>query len=529
LKFEEIGDETTASYAILSHTWFADHEEVTYQDMIRGESLEKLGYNKIKACADLACRDGYKYFWIDTCCIDKSSSAELSEAINSMYLWYKQSKVCYVYLSDVEYRRSWSHQHVDEAFRTTRWFTRGWTLQELIAPREVRFYAKDWSFIGTKQGLAPIIAGCSGIPKDVLVHTAGPSGFSVAQKMSWAANRQTKRIEDAAYSLMGLFDVNMPLLYGERDKAFVRLQEEILRSSNDQSIFAWKYRPNDAVFWRKGLLASSPRLFWDAREVQSFGNFGRSEPLVLTNAGIQVSFFILKDRVEPDGRIIYRAYLECFSGKSILDGLCIYLERVSGEPESWGSNTNSQFMRVDVKTLDVSSPSLRGKLSGRYRQLYVRQTPGFFRNRFSVSDQALFHIPDLEDLGSLNSYMTTFVIPQDFWDPQIRIFGRGVFMGKHGAVVVSATHCSLMIVFGLSSNIFGIFSWVRILEGVDDWNKTWQSWTPSGRETGSHEIYSSSLQNHRTFIYRATVAAEFSQQVALSGCFFKLKIDRETV
>lgn len=201
--------ESIPRYAILSHTW--EEEEVTYKEMKKhpGEAAKKKGYQKIKACAQQALKDGVDYFWIDTCCIDKSSSSELSEAINSMYHWYKNAQVCYAYLSDVPrplktpVNRPWIVN-----FQSSRWFTRGWTLQELISPTSLNFYSGDWFFVGTKVDLALAITERTAIPYEVIIN-GNLSKASLAQRMSWAAGRTTSRREDAAYCLMGIFDVNM--------------------------------------------------------------------------------------------------------------------------------------------------------------------------------------------------------------------------------------------------------------------------------------------------------------------------------
>ncbi|KAK0655719.1 hypothetical protein B0T16DRAFT_424448 [Cercophora newfieldiana] len=192
LQFEEFIRQNIPEYAILSHTW--EEEEVSFADII------------LKTC-EIAQSEGHGYAWVDTCCIDKSSSAELTEAINSMFKWYQNAKVCYAFLSDFP-----ASADSNEALEICRWFTRGWTLQELIAPRDVTFFRQDW--------------------------TKPLRSIAVAQKMSWAAFRETTRVEDMAYSLLGIFDVNMPMLYGEGEKAFRRLQEEIIRSTSDLSILA---------------------------------------------------------------------------------------------------------------------------------------------------------------------------------------------------------------------------------------------------------------------------------------------------
>ncbi|OJJ75241.1 hypothetical protein ASPBRDRAFT_193893 [Aspergillus brasiliensis CBS 101740] len=232
-------------YAILSHTW--GNDEVSFQDMQASTVTEKEGYAKIQQSCERALQDGLNYVWVDTCCIDKTSSAELSEAINSMMTWYAQSEICYAHLADVP---PITDQGLDEAaFARSRWFTRGWTLQELIAPSELVFLAQDWSFLFERETVAELISDITGISHSFLKVRLYSDGLkfdlmstSIAERMSWASNRETSRIEDTAYSLLGIFQVNMPLLYGEGSDAFRRLQEEIIKYSDDQSLFAWSFR-----------------------------------------------------------------------------------------------------------------------------------------------------------------------------------------------------------------------------------------------------------------------------------------------
>ncbi|KAF1815945.1 HET-domain-containing protein, partial [Eremomyces bilateralis CBS 781.70] len=226
------------AYAILSHTW--EQDEVTFQEALcpDGPVKSKLGYEKLQKAADLAAQDGFEYIWIDTCCIDKTSSSELSEAINSMYRWYQKSSVCYAFLSDVQYCAS-SNTLVQPDIRNSKWFLRGWTLQELIAPSTLVFYSREWKEIGTKSSLRATISQITGIPEPVLLGEK-IGNYSVAQRMSWASRRRTTRVEDIAYCLMGIFGITMPMLYGEGTRSFRRLQEEIMRQSDDQSIFAWR-------------------------------------------------------------------------------------------------------------------------------------------------------------------------------------------------------------------------------------------------------------------------------------------------
>ncbi|KAI6135427.1 heterokaryon incompatibility protein-domain-containing protein, partial [Pisolithus croceorrhizus] len=246
---QELDDKTT-SYAIVSHRWGVD-SEVTYKEMTglmkmeerrRNEIRKRTGYQKIIESCKQAKQDGYEWLWIDTCCIDKRSSSELSEAINSMYRWYQNAQVCYAYLNDVDetvFPTKQDNSKFDQSNGWPEWFMRGWTLQELIAPKQIEFFNKDWVFIGNKWRLAPMLENITGIPCEILRDGLGVMRLSVAQIMSWAANRKTTRMEDRAYSLMGLFGVNMPMLYGEGKKAFQRLQLEIIRTSTDHSIFAW--------------------------------------------------------------------------------------------------------------------------------------------------------------------------------------------------------------------------------------------------------------------------------------------------
>ncbi|KAM0239529.1 hypothetical protein ACHAP5_008252 [Fusarium lateritium] len=266
----------TPPYAILSHVWTT--EEVSFQQMIGIQPLmeESLGYRKIVDFCSKVKNEGFEYAWVDTCCIDKTSSAELSEAINSMFQWYRKSEACYVYLSDVTSAENPVFQ--GSSFRRSRWFTRGWTLQELLAPHEIIFLADDWCEIGTKASLSTTISQITNIDVVTLVkHTW--SHVSVAMIMSWASKRQTTRLEDQAYSLLGLFDVNMPLIYGEGQKAFYRLQVEIMKFTNDDSLFAWSTEPLDdhgystsegtstRGFRFLGLLAPSVSCFRDSHDI----------------------------------------------------------------------------------------------------------------------------------------------------------------------------------------------------------------------------------------------------------------------
>lgn len=244
------------NYAILSHRW--GEEEVTLQDLSAPAYQLMRGYAKVNGFCVLAAEYGFDYVWIDACCIDKTSSAELSEAINSMFRWYENASACYAYLDDVgRGPADESQPDVDGEFKKSLWFTRGWTLQELLAPKCVLFYDKFWRQFGDRYSLAADINAITNIPISYLRREQDFRTASIAVRMSWAAYRETTRIEDRAYALLGIFNVNMPLLYGEGDRAFERLQLELLKLNTDESVLAWspldtalKEEPSD-VFYKR--------------------------------------------------------------------------------------------------------------------------------------------------------------------------------------------------------------------------------------------------------------------------------------
>lgn len=218
-------------YAILSHTW--EDDEVSFQEMgVPSSRQSKQSFTKIKKACETTLSLGLEYIWVDTCCIDKTSSGELTESINSMFEWYRKSYICIVFLSD------YGPDH-NAPLGPCKWFSRGWTLQELIAPGCIIFYNSTWGSIDTKENLASRLSEATKMPADVITGLLPPDQFSVAQRMSWAAGRKTTRVEDRAYSLLGLFDISMPMIYGEGTKAFRRLQEEIIKRTNDLTILGW--------------------------------------------------------------------------------------------------------------------------------------------------------------------------------------------------------------------------------------------------------------------------------------------------
>ncbi len=233
-------------YAILSHTWGKESEEVIFEDMVSGSGQVKVGYQKLRFCGDQAKKDGLRYFWVDSCCIKKSSDSELSESINCMFHWYQRAAKCYVYLWDVSItkRKRGDEKAQDtweQAFQQSRWFTRGWTLQELLAPASVEFFSKEGSRLGDKQSLEQRIHEITRIP---VLALRGPvlSQFSADQKLDWAKNRKTTREEDWAYSLLGICGISMSVIYGEgRTNAVRRLRKEIDDASKDKECLRHLY------------------------------------------------------------------------------------------------------------------------------------------------------------------------------------------------------------------------------------------------------------------------------------------------
>lgn len=299
-KLVEFFGDNIPSFAILSHTW--EDDEVTFKDWKKRDwktdpnvATRKRGFFKIDKARNQAQADGLGYLWVDTACIDKRSSSELSEAINSMFSWYRRARICYAFLADVGRRPLFPSKNYDEQFCRSRWFTRGWTLQELLAPHEMMFFARDWSIIADRRELAEEISRTTTIPKDyILDGWRALSRASVAERMSWLSQRVTTRTEDMAYCMLGIFDINMPLLYGEGSKAFIRLQEEIIRTSTDHTIFCWTWTDMVPPGWAS-LLAPCPQAFTNSGGyVRAQHDSFDSLAFTMTNAGLSINLPILQ-------------------------------------------------------------------------------------------------------------------------------------------------------------------------------------------------------------------------------------------
>lgn len=314
LIFKDVAESDLAGpqYAILSHRWGADADEVTYLDVHGSiDTSRKRGHAKLVKFCKEASKVGCIYGWADTCCIKKEDSSELTEAINSMYRWYQRSHKCIVYLHDV----------TREAMMDSDWFTRGWTLQELIGASEAYFFDRDWERFGTKSELLARLSIKTRIPETVLSDSRNVSTCSVAQILSWAAGRKTKRDEDIAYSLLGILGVTMDSRYGEGTKAFVRLQQAIMHKGKDESMFAWAMEQEKPT----GLFAPSPDSYSECTDVlKTRGSLGFSE----SNGELSIKLKIL-----PHGMETYYAILNCRKGTSTDKRIAILLSRLSTDGE----------------------------------------------------------------------------------------------------------------------------------------------------------------------------------------------------
>lgn len=455
LQLHTVIDEEEEEYAILSHRW--QDEEVLYDDMRDLSQCRKSGKAKLEAFCVEAQRcttsrlQKFKYVWADTCCIDKRSSAELSEAINSMYKYYSIAKECIVYLFDVHV--SLQDPDFEHQFRRSEWFTRCWTLQELIAPQIVNFYNSKWEQLSDKKGLCSMISEITGIRRSAL---SGQSlhQFSVAERMSWAAERKATRREDMAYSLMGLFDINMPMLYGEGNKAYERLQEEILRQTDDETIFAWSLPTTSESSGVSGsLLAPSPAYFRGCQYLMCTSVCQRPASFTLTNRGISID---LKLALINKAELIYLAVLNAsFEGPMYAEQCVgIYLKVVRTDEHGL-----IEFVRLLTQDYDL----WQGCLS---------ETMGFDPNPHRVNvrhrEAKLVLIPEavygFEDpkFDKMNLHRLFNIKSSDFsshciefewdWRPEERIFEQSeyrshsvrTFLSSYGVACGSSCHLTVV-------------------------------------------------------------------------------------
>ena len=382
-------------YAIVSHRWGAESDEVLYTDIndpsrVRSKAM---GHEKVLGACSMALYDGLAFLWLDTCCIDRRNKNELTTAINSMYKWYQKSTVCYVYLHDV---------NVISEITDSEWFLRGWTLQELIAPPSLKFFAKDWKFLCTREELTQQIADRTGIELRIfLSHGFIPHDVSIAQRMCWAARRETTLAEDMAYSLVGLFNgIHLPAVYGIGKEAFMELQYEIMSKSTDQSLFAWELGEDDSSLLPSttGLLATSPSQFLNAYEIpyeQFYHLFGIDRRPISECVGVRSGALCVNLPIrKTEDPSVYEALLRCSldppqDSPHTQRPLVIYLRR---------DESHGLFARIHVPT------SLRplqddSMISFTLKNVDVEQAFHFTPRNPSSRAQTLIPLPQNRDSG----------------------------------------------------------------------------------------------------------------------------------
>jgi hypothetical protein len=453
-------------YAILSHRWGA--QEVTLQQLrwraANGQPHPDVyrmeGYQKIQRFCSQAAHEGIDYGWVDTCCIDKTSSAELSEAINSMFAWYSKAQVCYTYLNDVDLPHGKASTLDDaffEALSQSQWWQRGWTLQELIAPSEVRFFSRDWTYFGDKVTLGQAITIITGIDQATL-EGQDIRRVSIARRMFWASQRTTTKPEDLAYCLLGIFAVNMPLLYGEGEQAFVRLQEEIMKISDDQTIFAWEDRCLDddsALFEshgtvQRGPLARSPAEFSNARDIVPYRQQQSSHPYTMTNYGLRMTVPLHRLRNSSGQTPVYLAELTCHYEGDFSGSLGIYIRPLKSDQYA-----RDHGRRVPVVVDSVSHyPPVSATIFLR-KDTLLPSSEDFDRHHGIL---ARLHSPE-------HGFEVAYAFPQDQW---MKIKGRAAIIlnpGQYSAIAFKrsdGTQFTIIMSHGASNKLYESY-------GYDTW------------------------------------------------------------
>ncbi|KAK0302047.1 hypothetical protein LTR82_018020 [Friedmanniomyces endolithicus] len=280
LIWTDFSGNTIPPYAILSHRWGDD--EVLYEDLAGERYRSKTGYQKINFCARRSTPD-LRYFWIDTCCIDRLNRPELSRAINSMFCWYRNASRCCVLLSDVSVSSAMDAQQQstwEASFRASKWFTRGWTLQELIAPKSVDFFSLEGHRLGDKASLEQLVHEITGVPIEAL-QGRSLEDFDIHNRMAWARNRETSEPEDSAYCLLGLLNVSMLTTYGEgKERALSRLRNELESDNTTLSTIPF-FRNHRFVGQELQLAQLEAKLFGDRQTavlaITGAGGTGKSQ------------------------------------------------------------------------------------------------------------------------------------------------------------------------------------------------------------------------------------------------------------
>lgn len=433
-------------YAILSHTW--GEEEVTFEDMIQqSPPTETRGYIKILKTCELAQEQGISYAWVDTCCIDKRSSAELAEAINSMFRWYKQATVCFVHLEDLG-----SDGNPFRELKDCKWFKRGWTLQELIAPKELWFYDRWWQFNGTKAKLVDLICEITCIDYRVLENIASLESIPLARRMSWAANRKTTRVEDVAYCLLGIFDVNMPMMYGEGPKAFERLQEEIIKQTTDMSIFAWKAKDKSQQY--RGILAQSPAEFAHCYRLRLAPSMRTGFETTMTNKGLRLE--------------------TCLGDKDILNLACQLPDSVGNKRNIGVYLTKTADGYVRSTATDLFETTDAHTWVGARNQIFIRKRVTHFVSEKLMKDLAM-NIATYITISPGYKMHTFAAKPADLWDQNGHAFITNNYPAFTGFLDFQVSDSSgsfmssrIIVVCGLRRRIMGIVSCVAAVYSANN-------------------------------------------------------------
>lgn len=346
-----------------------------------------------------------------------------------MYKWYGKAATCYAYLVDVPNPATTDETLLDSRFANSCWFRRGWTLQELIAPRQtktkpqqgpvtsnVKFFSESWAQLDTKLSeftLWDRISIITGVDVDILNGTKTLEQTSVAKKMSWASHRTTEREEDVAYCLMGLFNVNMPMLYGEgEEKAFFRLQEKIMKESDDQSLFAWRRPAESSKTQYDGMLAKHPVAFARSTNIASYyRDREEREPYFMSNRGLRIDLHL-----SPYEDDVVMAALECPSPGSGDRFVAIYLKCISYQSHIYTRIQSHLFGEIPVHHV----------LHGGKETVYIRQQV------IEPSSQDIYptHVIELAERPAPNYKLVDMVVHSD-WNAgldacDIRASERGV-------------------------------------------------------------------------------------------------------
>ncbi|KAI1737549.1 heterokaryon incompatibility protein-domain-containing protein [Xylaria scruposa] len=416
--------------------------------------MKKRGWEKIRKLCQLANDEGYQFAWCDTCCIDKTSSAELTEAINSMFSWYAAAGICYVYLADYD------HSNLNSELSASKWFTRGWTLQELIAPAEVRFYDASWITIGLKATLSKEISHITSIEEQILLASKDRdletvlSQVPIAVKMAWAARRETTRTEDIAYCLLGIFGVNLPLLYGEGERAFIRLQEEIVKNNNDLSLFAWRSAESGPLGSYCGVFARHPRDFLSSGGIIPASNIMYNSDYAISNKGVKIEMDLSYSN-EVDLHVLF---LNCHDCVGEVAYLGIFLK-------NQGANVFARARPYEFASRGLKVP----RISSTERKsffLNMSLSPSVGQSLHAIH-RCAFVISNID--GSYSSYWKTGLVgPELLWDGGQRMFitaGLENFAGYHeyravGVRQREANDPSFFVFFGYG---YDFQPWLRVV------------------------------------------------------------------